>query len=109
SPVVLPTAKPVEQVAPAPVVVESEHIEPEPEPEAPAEEPAVAAVEAADPEGDGPLSIEEIIGEAAQTSGARVESTRSNFVNPFANSDDSDSMPSAPATNAAVPLKRPSI
>jgi hypothetical protein len=109
SPVVLPTAKPVEQVAPAPVVVEPEHIEPEPEPEAPAEEPVVAAIEAADPEADGPLSIEEIIGEAAQTSGARVESTRSNFVNPFANSDDSDSMPSAPATNAAVPLKRPSI
>ncbi|KKB76005.1 hypothetical protein VW35_19955 [Devosia soli] len=100
-----PVPKPAEKPAPESVAFAPE-VEPGPEqvvePVEEADPPAV------DPERDGPLSIEEIIGEAASTTGAKVEPVEKPFVNPFlASSGDADSMPSAPA--APVPLKRPSI
>jgi hypothetical protein len=104
-PVQAVTPKPVEQ--PAPLVVKSE-AEPESD-ELPA---GVVPTEAV--EDDGPLSIEEIIGQAASVSGAQVEPV----VAPIVVKDEVIAKPVAPVvvdevapagSHDPVPLKRPSI
>lgn len=95
-------AKPVEQ--PAPVVVEAE-AEPESD-ELPADVVPTEAIE----EDEGPLSIEEIIGQAASVSGAQVEPVAA----PIPAQDEVAAPPSVHAvveeiTPPPVPLKRPSI
>ncbi|WP_035085745.1 hypothetical protein [Devosia riboflavina] len=99
-------AKPVEP--PAPVVVEAE-AEPESD-ELPADVVPTEAVE----EDEGPLSIEEIIGQAASVSGAQVEPV----VAPVPAQDEVAAPPpvhavveeiTPPPVSAPVPLKRPSI
>ena len=99
-------AKPVEP--PAPVVVEAE-AEPESD-ELPADVVPTEAVE----EDEGPLSIEEIIGQAASVSGAQVEPV----VAPVPAQDEVAAPPpvhavveeiTPPPASAPVPLKRPSI
>ena len=105
-PVQVVAAKPVEQ--PAPQVVEAE-AEPESD-ELPADVVPTEVVE----DDEGPLSIEEIIGQAASVSGAQVEPV----VAPLVVKDEAIAKPVAPvaveevpspSANAPVPLKRPSI
>ncbi len=111
-PVVEVVPEPVQQ--PAPQVV---YVEPEPEPqpelvEALAEEPVEAeSVE----EPNGALSIEEIIGQAASTSGAKVQPVIAPVeIKPVETSRprealDEDQFSAPPGAGAPVPLKRPSI
>lgn len=105
-PVQVVAPKPVEQ--PAPQVVEAE-AGPESD-ELPADVVPTEAVE----DDEGPLSIEEIIGQAASVSGAQVEPV----VAPLVVKDEAIAKPVAPvaveevpspSANAPVPLKRPSI
>ncbi|WP_449394467.1 hypothetical protein [Devosia riboflavina] len=105
-PVHVVAPKPVEQ--PAPQAVEAE-ADPESD-ELPADVVPTEAVE----EDDGPLSIEEIIGQAASVSGAQVEPV----VAPLVVKDDAIAKPvtsvvvedaAPPGANAPVPLKRPTI
>lgn len=106
-PVQVVAPKPVEQ--PAPAVVEAEaDLESD---ELPAD---VVPTEAVEDEDDSPLSIEEIIGQAASVSGTQVQPV----VAPLVVKDEAIAKPVTPAVveeiappgaNAPVPLKRPTI
>ncbi|MET0435898.1 MAG: hypothetical protein ABW043_00230 [Devosia sp.] len=107
-------AEPVHVVAPKPVAQPApQAVEAEADPESdelPADVVPTEAVE----EDDGPLSIEEIIGQAASVSGAQVEPV----VAPLVVKDEAIAKPvtsvvveevAPPGANAPVPLKRPTI